>query len=89
MDEQKRFSKIKDFLKGFKEGQKSFGETIAALVNSVLLSIVYLLGVGLISLFAKIFGKHFLLTKIEENSKTYWEDLNLGKRPMGEYYRQF
>ena len=90
MDKQNKiFPTIKHFAEGFKEGQKSFGESIAIIVNSALLTIVYFFGVGLTSIFAKVFRKHFLLTKIEKNSETYWDDLNLGKKPMKEYFRQF
>lgn len=80
---------MKKFIEGFKEGQKEFGENIAIIVNSILLSIVYLLGFGLTSIFAKIFGKRFLELKQEENRESYWDELNLGKRPLEEYYRQF
>ena len=77
------------FFLGLKEGFKEFGENIARIVNSVLLSIVYFVGVGPTSLIARIVKKSFLETKIEKNKKTYWTDLNLGKRPKEEYYRQF
>jgi hypothetical protein len=77
------------FLSGIKEGFKEFGENIALIVNSVLLSIVYFVGVGPTSLFAKLVKKSFLDVKIEKKSKTYWSDLNLKKRPEEEYYRQF
>jgi hypothetical protein len=77
------------FLSGIKEGFKEFGENIALIVNSLLLSVVYFLGVGPTSLVAKIVRKSFLDVKIEKKSKTYWSDLNLKKRPEEEYYRQF
>ena len=77
------------FFKGFKEGQKSFGETIAVLVNSVLLSLVYFIGFGGTSIIAKIFGKHFLDLKINKQAKTYWQDLNLDKEKLENSYKQF
>jgi len=79
---------IKESFESFKKGQKHFGEDIAVIINSILLSFVYVLGVGLTSIFAKIVGKHFLDLKTEEKD-TYWSELNLGKKPMEEYYRQF
>ena len=82
-------TKIKEFIGGFIEGQKLFGEDIGTLVNSVLLSFVYFVGVGLTSIFMKLFGKKFLDLKTDKNSKTYWVDLNLGKKPTEEYFRQF
>ena len=78
---------FKEFWLGFKEGQKLFGENIAVIINSILLTFVYILGVGLTSIFAKIFNKHFLDLTI--NKETYWTSLNLSKKPMEEYYRQF
>jgi len=82
-------NKFKEFITGFKKGQKFFGEAIATLINSILLTIVYFLGFGLTSIFAKIFGKHFLELKINKNINSYWETLNLNKRPIEEYLRQF
>ncbi|MEM3373733.1 MAG: hypothetical protein QXE31_00785 [Candidatus Woesearchaeota archaeon] len=80
---------LKNYLYEFKEGFKEFGENISILVNSVLLSLVYFTGVGITSIIAKIFKKSFLDTKINKKAKTYWHDLNLEKRPIEEYYRQF
>ena len=78
---------IQPFFTGFKKGTKGFGHNISTLVNSTLLCIVYLLGAGLTSITAKIIGKHFLDTKIPKES--YWENLDLKKKPIEEYYRQF
>jgi hypothetical protein len=82
-------NEIKNFSKGFAQGFKDFGNNISIIVNSVLLLIVYILGVGITSLIAKIFGKHFLEMKLSKKEKTYWSDLNLKKKPIEEYYRQF
>ena len=78
----------KQLFSGLKEGQKLFGETLASLVNSILLTFVYIIGVGLTSITSKIFKKKFLKLQ-PDNSSTYWEELNLSKKPMEEYYRQF
>ncbi len=77
------------FFKEFKQGQKSFGETIATLINSILLSLVYFIGVGGTSIIAKIFDKRFLDLKIDRDSQTYWEELNLDKEELEESYKQF
>lgn len=77
------------FFKGFKNGMEEFGHSISTIINSVLLSIVYLIGVGVTSIIAKVFGKHFLDRKISDKEKTYWSDFNLKKKPIEEYYRQF
>ena len=84
-----KMKNIKIFFRGFKNGMGNFGKNVAIIVNSILLLIVYLIGVGATSLIARIFKKHFLDLKISEKEKTYWSDLNLKKRPIQEYYRQF
>jgi len=78
-----------EFFKDLKKGQKEFGDDISQIINFILLTIAYLFGIGLTSVFAKISGKHFLELKKEENIESYWSDLNLIKKPMKEYYRQF
>ena len=78
---------LKQFFRGFKKGMADFGYNIALIINTVLLTIVYLLGVGLTSIFAKALRKHFLEMKLSNDS--YWSDLNLKKKSMEGYYRQF
>lgn len=75
--------------KGFKKGIKDFGEYITILVNTVLLFFAYIIGIGLTFLFAKILRKHFLDLKPSKKEKTYWSDLNLSKKRIDDYYRQF
>ena len=79
---------LKQFSSGFKKGLKNFGLTISTLINSILLTVVYLTGVGLTSIIAKIFRKHFLEMKLS-NKDSYWSDLNLKKKSVEEYHRQF
>ena len=78
---------MKIFMQGFKEGQRLFGETISVIINSVLLSLVYIFGIGITSILGKLLGKKFLDFGKEKN--TYWTDLNLEKRDAGDYFRQF
>ena len=80
---------LKLFWKGLKEGFHSFGTTINTIINTLLLLVIYLVGVGLTSLFAKLVRKHFLEMILSKNRLSYWSDLNLKKKPMKEYYRQF
>lgn len=80
---------MREFFKGFRKGSKEFNYALTIIINSILLSVVYVLGVGLTSLFAKLFGKNFLEKTISKQSKTYWSDLNLKKKTLEEYYRQF
>lgn len=82
-------SSFGQFFIGFKKGVHNFGQTIATIINSVLLLIVYVLGVGLTSIFSKIFKKIFLEMGISKKQDSYWSELNIRKKPMKEYYRQF
>ena len=81
-------SKNRRFLVGFNKGMKNFGHNLALIINSILLSVVYLIGVGITSIFAKLFKKHFLDMKLLKRD-SYWSDLDLKKKPIKEYYRQF
>ncbi len=80
---------FRQFFKSFKKGFKNFGQGISRIVNSALLLVVYILGVGVTSFFAKLFGKRFLDNKISKAKQSYWEDLDLKKEDTGNYYRQF
>ncbi|MEK6894338.1 MAG: hypothetical protein AABX10_02650 [Nanoarchaeota archaeon] len=80
--------KIKEFVIGFGNGQKEFGHTISIIVNSLLLTFVYFIGVGITSILAKASNKKFL-TLSYDNSESYWTPLNLDKKEIKEYYKQF
>lgn len=80
-------NKTKQFSKGFKKGVKNFGSCISDIINTVLLGFVYIVGVGITSIIARLNKKRFLDTEKKEDS--YWSDLNLEKKPTEEYYRQF
>lgn len=81
-------TKLNKFFKGFKEGLKDFSSNISIIINTLLLFIVYLIGVGITSIIAKLFKKHFLDIKLSKK-KSYWTNLNLKKKRIGEYYKQF
>ena len=80
---------VHQFFKGFLKGTRTFGKNISIIINSILLTIVYVFGIGLTSFAAKLFKKKFLKLKLSKNESTYWSDLDLKKKPMEEYYRQF
>ena len=58
---------LKQFFKGFKKGMRNFGYNIALIINTLLLSLVYVVGVGFTSVIAKLFRKHFLKIIIIDN----------------------
>ena len=80
-------SLMRQFLTGFRNGMKNFGNNIAIIINTVLLFFVYITGVGVTSLISKITRKHFLDLRLKKES--YWSDLNLKKKKIEDYYRQF
>lgn len=77
------------FKTGFLEGMHAFSINIATIVNTALLLIVYILGVGLTAVVSRLFGKRFLETSLDKNAKTYWQELDLKKEPVESYFRQF
>ena len=66
----------------FFSGFKAFGYYINLTINSILLTIAYIIGVGITSLFAKLFKKHFLDLKIKKENSTYWTNLDLRKKSL-------
>ncbi len=81
--------KAKDFLLGMKDGSSDFGLGVSRVVNFILLSFVYVFGVGLTSLVARMKGKHFLDMDIDKGAKTYFVDEPIMKKDKEEYFRQF
>lgn len=79
----------KEFFRGVRKGFNKFGHCISTIINSILLFVVYIIGVGLTSLSAKLFNKHFLELKPSKKEGTYWSDLDLKKRSVEEHLRQF
>jgi hypothetical protein len=77
------------FLKGLKRGMKNFGSGISLIINSIILGIIYIIVVGLTALIAKLLRKHFLEMKPSSEKETYWDELNLSKKSIEEYYKQF
>lgn len=80
---------MNNLAKSFFEGMHLFGKKVTHFVNSILLLIVYLFGVGITSIIAKLLGKHFLELKIDKNKDTYWDDTNVSNREIKEYLKQF
>jgi len=80
---------MRDFFKGFKSGFKEFGDGITIIVNSILLTLVYIVGVGITAIVAKVVGKDFLEMETSRKKESYWDDLNLKKEDIDKYYRRF
>jgi len=82
-------SKSISHFSAFKEGFTDFNHIIMDTVNFVLLSIVYLFGVGPITIIARLSGKRFLDLNPKGSDKSYWKDNRLSKKPIEEYTRSF
>ena len=81
-------NKINLFFKGLQQGFKNFGHTITGVINFFMLLIVYILGIGIISIISKLFGKHYLDLK-KSGSKSNWHEHKVTKQPLEKYYRTF
>lgn len=77
---------LKHFSNEFKKGMSDFNSNIITIINVTLLIFVYITGIGITSLIAKIFGKHFLDISKKD---TYWSDLVTEKKSIKEHYKQF
>lgn len=77
---------MKKFISDLKEGMTIFGSFISTLINSILLIIVYLFGIGITAIIAKTIGKSFLQKVI--GGESYWQELDLSE-DKDSFYRQF
>lgn len=58
------------------------------IVNFILLSLVYALGIGIVSIFMKLLGNHFLQLK-KQNKVSNWVEHKVTKQPLEQYYKTF
>ena len=77
--------KIWNTVKSFFE---PFANAMSDIVNFILLSAVYFIGIGPVSLFAKLFGRHFLDLK-KQNKMSNWHVHKLTKQAFVKYYGSF
>jgi len=82
-------NELAGFASGIFEGMKEFGSNISIIVNSLLLLIVYVLGVGASSLAARMLNKKLFDFQISKSRSTYWIDMNMQKQGIAGYKRQF
>ena len=77
--------RILDSIKSFLE---PVAKVISSIVNFILLALVYFLGICIVSIAMKLFGKHFLELK-KKNSSSNWQEHKVAKQPLENYYRTF
>ncbi|MBT3940945.1 hypothetical protein HOD83_02455 [Candidatus Woesearchaeota archaeon] len=63
-----------NFVQGVKDGFKEFGERVTSVVNFVLLLIVYVIGVGITTILAKITKQKLLDFSFKDGRDSYWVD---------------
>lgn len=71
-----------------KSGFERIGKTISNIVNFILLSIIYFIGIGPVAVISKLMGKHFLEPK-KDSRKSNWHEHKVEKQPLDKYYRTF
>ena len=79
---------LKKIWEGIKRVLEPFSKVMSSIINFILLSVAYFIGIGVVSMIAKIFGKHFLDIKTR-NRKSNWQAHKLEKEPLEKYYRTF
>ena len=77
---------LRKFLRGFKSGFQNFSHSIGYAVSTVVLTLTYILGVGIVFIASKIARKKFLPV---EKKESYWFERNLGKQTIEEHKRSF
>ena len=81
------FKTMAQAVQGVKRFMDKVIDFIVSIFNAILLIIVYIIGVGTISISSKIFGKHFL--SIKKEAATYWVEKEKKTMTKNEFYRQF
>lgn len=79
---------LKKIWAGIKSVLEPISKTISNVVNFILLLIVYFIGIGIVSISMKLFGKHFLELK-KSDKKSNWHEHKITKQPLEQYYRTF
>ena len=76
------------FFRGFRQGFRNFSHVLTNAINFLLLLPVYFIGIGLVSIAGKLFGKHYIDLK-KSGSKSNWHEHKVTKEPVEKYYRSF
>jgi len=82
-------SGFKEFFNGVYEGSKLFGYSAANIINSILLAVVYFVGVGPVSVIGRLLGKRFLDLEKDITPGSYWKERKQEKLSKDDHYRQF
>ncbi len=81
---------IKLFFKGLGSGFQEPGHLLARLINTLLLLIVFVFGVGPVAIISRLRGKRYLATKsFSQTATTYWQDCSLENKSKEDYTKLF
>ncbi|MDP7079521.1 MAG: hypothetical protein QF415_06505 [Candidatus Undinarchaeales archaeon] len=72
--------------------RRALGYALGALtgtINTLALTVSYLLGLGSTALAARLVGKRFLELGPDASAPSYWEPADQGNAPRDRYYRQY
>lgn len=79
---------LKKVLNAIKLILEPVAKTVSSIVNFILLALVYFISIGLVSMFMKLFRRHFLDLK-KQNKSSNWQEHKVTKQPLENYYRTF
>lgn len=65
---------LKLFFKGFHAGFKNVGYIISGIFNTLMFLLVFIFGIGMVSIFFKIMKKKLLDLKFNKSKNSYWVD---------------
>lgn len=76
-------------LRGLIRVIKQVGKKIGWVVTTILLIVIYLVGIGVSALIAKSIRKHFLKLKPEKDKTTYWLNKTRTEITLEDFQRSF
>lgn len=71
---------ISTIIEGLKEGQALFRDTVSTVINTILLTLAYFIGIPLSLLFSLLKKEQLLDLRSDVESKSFWSELNLEKK---------
>lgn len=80
--------KTRLFLDGFRHGFKSFGMIVTNIVNTVLLLLIYFVGVGFAALITRITSQK-LMSVEKKKTNSYYKVNKTEKQNIEDFYKQY
>ncbi|MFA5484710.1 MAG: hypothetical protein WC260_00435 [Candidatus Pacearchaeota archaeon] len=80
---------MKKFRENIKKRIKKSSKLILLITNTILLTIVYFLGIGITFLIGKLTRKKLFNLDLNKDEKTYWEKIKEEKKSLEDFYNPF